>query len=288
MPVDIVKVTTADGITLHGSWQKPFKGAKNELPIDVLICHHGVAGNFYGSDMFDDFSNLAAADGIAVIRANNRGHDPVSWATGPSGRRRIGAAYEIISDCIHDWDAWISFAIEQGYTSIGVLGHSLGAAKTIYYFGNCDDNRVRCAIAASPPRLSYSAFLLDPDGEEFAGYVAIAKAKLGDGDPQGLIDAALPVPFLGSAATYYDKYGPEEQANILTYIPDVKVPLLAYHGTEEPAAELPMRGVLEELQGLSSELPDFSHVIIPNGDHFATGQRPYVWNVIRDWLLALP
>ena len=287
MPVDIVSVTTQDGTTLHGSLRKPTKGTRNELPVDVLICHHGVAGNFYGSDMFDDFSDLATADGVSVIRANNRGHDPVSWATGPGGRRRIGAAYEMMSDCIQDWDAWICFAVDQGYTSIGVLGHSLGAVKTIYYFGNYDDNRVRCAIAASPPRLSYSAFLLDPVGEEFKGYVAVAKAKLDDGDPQGLIDAALPVPFLGSAATYYDKYGPEEQVNILTHLPNVQVPLLAYHGTEEPAAELPMRGVLEELTELSTELSNFSHVIIPNGDHFATGQRPYVWSVMRDWLLSL-
>jgi pimeloyl-ACP methyl ester carboxylesterase len=287
MPLEIVSATTQDGIKLHGSLRRPEEGTKNALPVDVLICHHGVAGNFYGSDMFDDFSDLATADGVAVIRANNRGHDPVSWATGPGGRKRIGAAYEVVSDCMQDWDAWITFAADQGFKNIGVLGHSLGGTKTIYYFGNRDDSRVRCAIAASPPRLSYSAFLRDPDGEEFSGYVAVAKAKLDEGDPSGLIDAALPVPFLGSAATYYDKYGPEEAVNILTHLPNVKLPLLAYHGTEEPAAELPMRGVLEELTEVASTQANFSHAIIPNGDHFATGQRPYVWSVMRDWLSSL-
>ena len=287
MPVEIVSATTGDGIKLHGSLRVPAEGTTNELPVDVLICHHGVAGNFYGSDMFDDFSDLAVADGVAVIRANNRGHDPVSWATGPGGRHRIGAAYEIVPDCMQDWDAWISFAVEQGFKRIGVLGHSLGATKTIYYFGNRTDERVKCAIAASPPRLSYSAFLRDPDGEEFKGYVAVAKAKLDEGDPRGLIDAALPVPFLGSAATYYDKYGPEEQVNILTHLPNVKLPLLAYHGTEEPAAELPMRGVLEELTELARQQTNFYHAIIPNGDHFSTNQRSYVWNLMHDWLMSL-
>jgi dienelactone hydrolase len=287
MPAEIVSATTEDGINLHGSLRMPADGVKNELPVDVLICHHGVAGNFYGSDMFDEFSDLATAEGVAVIRANNRGHDPVSWATGPGGRKRMGAAYEIVPDCMHDWDAWITFAADQGFRRIGVLGHSLGATKTIYYFGNRDDERVTCAIAASPPRLSYSAFLRDPDGEEFSGYVAVAKAKLDEGDPKGLIDAALPVPFLGSAATYYDKYGPEEQVNILTHLPNVHLPLFAFHGTEEPAAELPMRGVLEELTGLAGELPNFSHAIVPNGDHFSTGQRPYVWGLMRDWMKSL-
>jgi len=89
------------------------------------------------------------------------------------------------------------------------------------------------------------------------------------------------------AGTYYAKYGPEEQVNILTHLPNVILPLLAYHGTEEPASELPMRGVLEELTALTSELPNFSHTLIPNGDHFVTGQRPYVWGVMQDWLMSL-
>ena len=89
------------------------------------------------------------------------------------------------------------------------------------------------------------------------------------------------------AVTYYAKYGPEEQVNILTHLPNLRLPLLAYHGTEEPAAELPMRGGLEEQTALASELPNFSHTIIPNGDHFVAGQRPYAWGVMRDWLMSL-
>ena len=287
MYVDLVSTKTSDGIKLNGSLRDPAEGSKNDLPVDVLICFHGVAGNFYGSDMFDDFSDLITDAGCAVIRTNNRGHDPVSWAAGDQGRTRIGAAFEMMDDCRHDWDGWINFAADRGYERIGLLGHSLGAAKTIYYLGKQHDPRIRCAIAASPPRLSHSAFLRDAVAEEFEGYLAMAKEKLDAGEPRALIDAALPVPFLGSAATYYDKYGPEEHVNILHHIPNVQVPLLAYHGTEEPAAELPMRGVLEELPPLAAELPNFSYAIIPNGDHFATGQRPYVWSVMRDWLLSL-
>ena len=56
------------------------------------------------------------------------------------------------------------------------------------------------------------------------------------------------------------------------------------HGTLEPAAELPMRGVLEELTALDGELPNFTYVIMPEGDHFYTGLRPQAWMVMRDWL----
>jgi alpha/beta superfamily hydrolase len=63
--------------------------------------------------------------------------------------------------------------------------------------------------------------------------------------------------------------------------------LLAIHGTLEPAAELPMRGVLEEMPALAAELEHFTHVIIPDGDHFYTGQRDHVWGVMRDWLTSL-
>jgi pimeloyl-ACP methyl ester carboxylesterase len=284
MLVDIVSVETKDGVKLHGSHRTPAEGAPNDLPIDVLVMHHGVAGNFYGSDLFDDLSDLMVGDGIAVIRANNRGHDPVSWATGSGGRHRVGAAYELMGDSPEDWDAWIGLAVDLGYKRIGVLGHSLGATKTIYYFGNQDDERVKLAICLSPPRLSYSAFQRDADGPEFNTYVAKAKERLDADDPRGLIDAALPVPFLGSAATYYEKYGPEENVNILTHLPNVKLPLLALHGTMEPAAELPMRGVLEELTALGDELPNFTYAIMAGGDHFYTGQRPLAWTVIRGWL----
>jgi dienelactone hydrolase len=192
MLVDIVSVETKDGVKLHGSHRVPAEGATNDLPIDVLVMHHGVAGNFYGSDLFDDLSDLIVGDGIAVIRANNRGHDPVSWGVGSAGRQRIGAAYELMDNAPHDWDAWIGFAADRGYKRIGVLGHSLGATKTIYYFGNQDDERVKLAICLSPPRLSYSAFQRDPDGPEFNTYVAKAKERLDADDPRGLIDARCP------------------------------------------------------------------------------------------------
>lgn len=286
MIVDVVSTKTEDGIRLYGMLREPSPGAKNELPIDVLICHHGVAGNFYGSGMYDDFSDMMAEAGLAVLRVNNRGHDPVSWAVSSTGQTRMGAAYEIMEECTYDWDAWISFAAEQGYERIGVMGHSLGATKTIYYFGNRTDERVKLAIAASPPRLSYSAFLKDPTANQLKEYVQAAKAKIDAGDPKGLIDAKLPVPFLGAAATYYEKYGPDEKVNILRHLPNVKLPLLAFHGTQEPAAELPMRGVLEELPAIAAAMPNFTHVTIPEGDHFYTGVRPHVWGVIRDWLKA--
>ena len=287
MLVDLVKVQTSDGVRLHGSHRKPKDGATNALPVDVLVCHHGVAGNFYGSDMFDEFSDLITEAGCAVVRANNRGHDPVSWASTNDGRRRIGAAYEIMDDCRHDWDAWVGFAEEQGYERIGLFGHSLGAVKSIYYMGVDRDPRVRLVIAGSPPRLSHSAFLRDPDGQKFLGYLANAREHIEAGEPRALIDAALPVPFLGSAATYYDKYGPEEHVNILNHLPNVRVPLLALLGTLEPAAELPMRGEAEELEQLAAGLPNFTFVSVEDGDHFYTGRRPFVWGLIRDWLISL-
>ena len=287
MLVDIVSVQTTDGIKLHGSHRRAADGAATALPVDVLVMHHGVAGNFYGVDLFDDLSDLVVAEGCAVIRANNRGHDLASWAENAVGRRRSGAAYEIMADSLHDWDAWIGFAADQGYRRIGVLGHSLGAVKTIYYFSHRDDERVRLAVALSPPRLSYSAFLRTSDGPAFGTYVETARKRIEAGDRHALIDAALPMPFLGSAATYYDKYGPEENVNILKRLPGVKLPLLATHGTKEAATELAMRGVPEELARLAGGIPHLSYALVPDADHFYTGLRPNLWRVLRDWLTSL-
>ena len=98
--------------------------------------------------------------------------------------------------------------------------------------------------------------------------------------------SALPMPFLGSAATYYDKYGPEERVNMLKHLPNVKLPLLAMHGTTEAATELAMRGVPEELMRLADEIPNFHYAVVPEADHFYTGLRPKAWSIVRDWLMS--
>ncbi len=80
MIVDLVHVTTRDGVRLDGTWRQPPVGHTAQLGVDVVILHHGVGGNFYSPGMFEQYSEALLEQGCAVLRVNNRGHDPISRA----------------------------------------------------------------------------------------------------------------------------------------------------------------------------------------------------------------
>src|SRR4029453_16898267 len=103
MMVDLVNVTTRDGIRLDGTWRKPFVQRASQLGVDVVILHHGVGGNFYSPGMFEQYSDALLEQGCAVLRVNNRGHDPMSGAMFGESVRGVGGAYEGMEDCPYDW-----------------------------------------------------------------------------------------------------------------------------------------------------------------------------------------
>ncbi len=290
MNVDQVNVETSDGVRLDGIFRKPPQENASRLGVDVVILHHGVAGGFYGAGMFEEYSDALLEKGCAVVRVNNRGHDPLSSATVGEERKRFGAAYEVVDECRHDWKAWIDFAEAQGYRRIGLWGHSLGAVKSIYYMAVQPDPRVTCTVASSPPRFSYSAYLGMEEGEEFKALADQARQYVDAGHPEALMEVIYPRENVFTAAVFLDKYGPEERYNILRYIPNVKVPLLVTIGgaegveTGQGNSKIGFAGLAAEVQKLEGELENVTFHLIPGGDHAYTHQREYAWNVISGWL----
>ena len=204
-----------------------------------------------------------------------------------AGLSPLGAAYETVDDCRHDWDAWVEFAVEQGFHNIALWGHSLGAVKSIYYMAKENDPRVRCVVAASPPRFSYELFTQAPDeGAEFRRVCQLAQQHVDAGQPETLLQTAHPVPLLVAARVFLDKYGPEARYDIVEHIPNLKVPTLLFIGTDETPrlsfAESPP--VMRQLQ---AQMQDFRFESIPEADHFYTNQRDYVWDLVSGWLRSV-
>ena len=294
MSVELVNVRTSDGVRLDGSWLKATSPGKSQFPVDVMILHHGVAGNFYGPSPFEDWGPWLAENGCAVIRVNNRGHDPVSQGTLNGERVKLGAAYEVIDSSRADWEAWIDFAQQAGYERIGIWGHSLGAVKTIYHAALENDYRVQCVIAASPPRFSYGMYAeteqwgdVKDVGKRFQETIDLATGHVDAGHPEQLIQVEYPVPLLVSAGTYMDKYGPEEKYDIVKHIPTVSMPLLSYIGTTEPLGEFPFLGLPEEMQKLSAKLDHFTFEYVEGANHFYSDHRKEVFEITSKWLKAL-
>src|SRR5581483_7777117 len=123
MQADLVSVETSDGVRLDGALRRPARATEPQLGLDLVICHHGLGGNFYGASFFQGAGDRLLADGCAVLRVNSRGHDQLF----NSPRGRLGGACEIVDDCRLDWKAWLDFAEQAGFRRIAIWGHSLGA-----------------------------------------------------------------------------------------------------------------------------------------------------------------
>lgn len=284
MLVDLVTVETRDGIRLDGIWRKPDQETSSQFGVNVVLLMHGVGGNFYDAGMFEEYSNALLKQGCAVLRVNNRGHDPISQVFIEEELRRFGGAYEVIADCREDWKAWIDFAEAQGYDRIGLWGHSLGATKSIYYMSQEQDPRVTCVVAGSPPRFSYSAFSEMSEGREFLQMAARTQQLIDDGHPEAIQDSMNPYPVLVTAKVWVQKYGPEERYNILEHIPNVRAPLLVMMGTQEAIDLMTFRESPPEMERLASVLENVTFESIPGADHMYTRQRAYVWEVVSRWL----
>ena len=288
--MELVSVETGDGVHLDGVWQEPSTSGASRLGVDAVVMHHGVGGNFYTTPLFNQMSQWLLEHGCAVLRANNRGHDFVSRTTVHGERALLGAAYEDVDDCRYDWSAWVEFARAAGMERIAVWGHSLGAVKSIYYMATERDPRVRCVVAFSPPRLSYSAFQGTEEWEEFQRCYQEAKRHVDGGHPETLMQVARPMALLLTAGTFVEKYGPEERFNHLRYIPDVPVPLLLTIGGHEGVvagfggSKLSFIGLAAEVERLSGELEHLTFASIPQADHFYTGRVGELWDVVRPWL----
>ena len=300
MIVDLVSVDTSDGVRLNGALRTPEAGKTASLGVDIVIFHHGVAGNFYNPSFLDTIGDNLLAQGCAVLRVNNRGHDitynptrrgPANYAQTLAQRRDdgpLGAAYEVVDESRMDLRAWVGFAEAAGYKRIALWGHSLGAVKVIYYLANEADERIRCAIASSPPRQRYSAYMATSKADEIKANMDRANKAIESGEPGAMMRVTVPNPNVFTARTYVDKYGPAERYDAAKHLPKVKLPMLLTLGslegdTADSGDALSMYGWAKELTPLAESQANLQFNLVDGADHFYSGKVPELWAVAGRW-----
>jgi pimeloyl-ACP methyl ester carboxylesterase len=178
--------------------------------------------------------------------------------------------------------AWIGYAAERGYERVILAGHSYGANKVVYHAAQQhDDPRIAGVVAASPD-IKWSA---PPDR------VCVAEAL----EAEGKLDSYMPHldenpawygmsvrAFLERARIAQHVFGSDTQAR---YINRVRVPVLAFYGTEE--AWLGSRADLEQLKLRAPDVPRFDIATIEGGDHVYWGKHVEVAEIIAGWLMSL-
>jgi pimeloyl-ACP methyl ester carboxylesterase len=278
MDVKLVTVQTVDGVRLDGALRQPARSGASELGIDAFIVHHGVGGNFYNPSFVNQIGDALLADGCAVLRVSNRGHDLAF--NGPAGP--LGAGFETVDDCRLDWPAWIDFCHSLGYERIGVWGHSLGAVKTIYFLATQGDPRVRCAVATSPPLFSHKHWAGMAEFDVVQDYLAVAEGLIERGDGESLMSVTTPTPLVVTARTYVDKYGPNGRYNILDLLPMVHVPILVTVGGLEVGMNFaPLPAALARL---SAGQPNLAFELVAGADHQYTGTVDALQHTALEWM----
>jgi pimeloyl-ACP methyl ester carboxylesterase len=268
MLVDLVHVTTSDGVRLHGALETP-GAASPDAGVDAWLCIHGTGSNFYAASTLAALAPKLLAAGAAVLRANTRGHDIICTGPALAGRALLGAAFERVDESPRDLRAWIDFLAERGFGRIGLLGHSLGAIKAILTLAADDAPAVARLVAVSPPRLSYAHFCAAPRGAEFRRTFAAAQELVAAGRGDELMAVTFPLAYHIAAAGYLDRYGPEERYNVLAHLARVKCPTLVTYGSAELAASEAFAGMPEAIGALS--VPSVRVAVIAGADHIYTG-----------------
>ncbi len=284
MFVDLVQTVTSDDVRLDGVFQAGAPSAADTIPIDAFCLVHGTGSNFYGSTLLEMLAGRLQALGCGALRVNTRGHDGVSTAATSRGGRRLGAAYEVVDDCRHDLAAWIGWLRQHAGPRVGLLGHSLGAAKCLYAAAHDSRCKVEAVVGLSPPRLSYAAFLESPQAAEFLATYRRAEEKVEAGQAGELLEVSVPLPFLVTAAGYVEKYGPDERYNFLRFLRGFSGPVLLTFGSREVESNAAFRGVPEALAAQGARHPRLRTTIIDGADHFYTGRRDEVAAQVEAWL----
>ncbi|MDE2779054.1 MAG: alpha/beta fold hydrolase [Chloroflexota bacterium] len=282
MIVDLITITSRDGMSLDAAFFEPAAGVTPKGPVDAMLLIHGSGGNFYRTATKAMAEDLRS-QGYACLAINTKGHDTV-WSPQGSGEY-YGNALEILDNSRHDLAAGIDYLWEKGYRSIGLLGHSMGAVKVGYYAATEGDERIVTVIPISPVRLSYSYYMQSEDAEEFRSIIERADQMEAEDRALELMEVRFPIAQMFSAASYLDKHGPAERYNLVALSPRISAPMLVMGGEQETHTRL--KDCPQDMVTAAVNSPRAEYVIIPGGNHSLLNSMDQASATVLDWLASL-
>ena len=268
---EICTFRTSDNERLHGALLTP-PGSPNDL---ALVFVHGVAMNFYLPPLFL-FGQTLAARGYHCFVINTRGHD---WICRAGNLTRFGgSAYENLDDCLVDLDGALAFLAGRGYRRFVLVGHSLGAIKSIIYQGTRRRSDMAGIVSCSAPKQFYSERIARQP--KFRELIEQAEAMVSDGRGEELMSVAVgATPGIFSARTHLDKYGKDDRNDCRPYAKSLGCPLLAIVGGAEPKL---FHEYAQEIVANAGANATYEQV--DGGNHFYNRHISQIVEVIERWL----
>ncbi|NLO21786.1 MAG: alpha/beta hydrolase [Syntrophomonadaceae bacterium] len=277
MKNELISVETEDGIVLHGAlYEAP---AAKET---AVIMQHGAAMNFY-TGMGRFLPAILVQGGYSCFSANNRGHD---FGTAPDNDKKpvIGLMRDTFKECVKDARALIALMKGRGYQRLVLLGHSQAIPKIVYAQNLAQFPEVAGLILiSSPPSVTQMMrYLATEDFYERGLFKARELSELGMGDQLIVLKGRGTMPWIFTARTFLDFYGPGTPADTEELVRQVYCPILLTRGSQDfPPVT---RELLQRIK-INSAHPDKTQVVeIAGADHFYIGYEDELGEKILDWL----
>lgn len=286
MKTTFLRSTTKDSLILQGLLFEP-----DTQTTKVVLHIHGMAGSFYENKFLDSMADTFTAGNWAFLAPNTRGHGFISdflKAEENEEYKRIGNSREIFEECTLDIQAWVDLLSEKGFTEIALQGHSLGSVKAVYYLVKSSDPRISKLILASPPDMVGLAET-EADHQEL---LALSKKMTEEGRGEEFLPKLLWNWYWLSAKTYLDfglRDNPIDVFNTYdknkeSILSKVKVPILAFFGSKDNAAILPLEEALGVIKDKAKACPVFDAAIIEDATHSYFSHEKEISKLILDWI----
>ena len=285
MPLaDVVLVTTDDGFTLGGAYFAPAV-TRRPSAVDAVCFFHGDGGHFY-TKLYLELGARMAAQGIAFLAANRRGHDVVS--NGAPGGPLAGYAHESVADSTLDYAAWLRLLRERGHRTVVIGGHSGGAVRATYTQSTQHYPEVAGIIPVSPGEYNHQG-LIDLHGDEFSAAWDWCTRHVAAGNPDAYIRPGIPWGSTWSASAFIDCFNPDNRYSVTERAAEINCPALFVFGSLECGhgpERLPVCGAAMR----SLRLQDYQDVtveVIDGATHGYLDREIELFQTMIEWLSGL-
>jgi pimeloyl-ACP methyl ester carboxylesterase len=282
--MELARVETADGIWLDGLFESAV--AAGSWPFDACLLVHGTGANFYSSGVLEVFARQARAAGLSTLRINTRGHDGLCTLRGRGGNRPGGAAHEIIGEAPFDLHAWLDWLVDRGGQKIVLVGHSMGAVKSLLLQAQTPHAAVRRVVAISPPRFHHATWQTHPQGELFREDYRQAAERVARGEGHAFFAARQPLPYVTTAAGYLEKYGPEDRYDFVPQLSRIACPGLLLVGERSERESPAFAETVAVLQHDARLTGRVTVQRVPQADIGYRHDPEAPWRCFRDWIDA--
>ena len=283
---EIARTYTEDNLNLQGILCTP------ESPARRLVLHiHGSYGNFYENLFLDSVADAYSTSGTAFLSVNTRGHDyyadfKTRLPQGGYDSKRIGGILEQFGKCLLDVRAWIDFAQGQGFTTVLLQGHSLGAMKAAYYCARAHDARVKALFLISPPDILGT--VRRNFGRDISRNLALAR-ELAARNPDTLMpDGTSYDPI--SAGNYLSLYDDPEIAGMFSFpdkpnliLSSLELPVYAVIGEKDEYIASRAEELMKLVEQSVKSSGQFAGKVIPQANHVYDDREKELGSVLADW-----